>query len=649
MQGEGERVMENIEGGIVPAETTVAGASSPRRVSLASILRSRGVLLAVGALITGAVLWYLQSSTDSICCGDYDAYYHFRWSRMLWEAMRAGHFPPAFNALPLTTLNPKDYVDHHLLFHVLQIPFTWFPDMQTGAKIGTWLFACLSVFSCYWLAIRNRLSYPLVWLVAILGSSAPFLYRISMGKAMSVSIVMLVVGIHLLFERKYLWLLPLAFVFALTYDMVFLLGVAAGLWLSVVVWQERALNREVARALAAVGLVCAGTALGFVINPYFPHNLQLLYEHVIIKITAKDFTTQVGSEWYPYSTWEFLGNCGVALTAMVAGFIAFRDAGRRENGRAFFFLLFSLFLAVVNARWRRFAEYFPPFAVLFAAFAIEPLIRRARERLTAPATLETTAPAVSPSTTEANYSSTTDADSVSVSEADDASATRAVSEFALSVAARRPAPEHVERARAWELVIVGTVFILLCAPLVWYARVTAQDISSMTGPNFYKGGAEWLSSHADKGDLILNTDWDDFPKLFFYDPDLAYVSGLDPTYLLDKDKRLSDLYARITIGKDLSDEEVANLGATLRENFCTGEGTQRRCVRYAFTDKEHEDFFNNALDSGWFDVAYEDADCAVLRLREEKGAPVPDNARPEDQNDANDANDTDEPDEPDNN
>jgi hypothetical protein len=630
--------MENIESGSVPAKDRVAG-ERVRRRSFAAILRSRAVLLTTGALIIGGVLWYLQFSTASICCGDYDAYYHFRWSRMLWEAMRAGHFPPAFNALPLTTLNPKDYVDHHFLFHILQIPFTWFSDMQTGAKIGTWLFACLSVFSCYWLIVRNRLSYPLVWLVAILGSSAPFLYRINMGKAMSVSIVMLIVGINLLFKRKYVWLLPLAFVFALTYDMVFLLGAAAGLWLVVRMWQERALNREVARALIAVGLVVVGIASGFVINPYFPHNLQLLYEHVVIKITSKDFTTQVGSEWYPYSTWEFLGNCGVALAAMVAGFIAFRNASREGQQRAFFFLLFSTLLMIANARWRRFSEYFPPFAVLFAAFALEPLIRSARERLTARETVETT--------DEVKTSSATDAETFAATEA--GASTVDADASASTVADERPAPERVERARAWEFVLVGTVFVILCAPLVWYTRVTSQDIAGMSGPNFYRGGVEWLSKHADKGELVLNSDWDDFPKLFFYNPDLAYISGLDPTYLLDKNQKLSELYAKITIGKDLSDEEVANMGATIRENFCTGDGAERRCVRYAFTDKEHEDFFNNALDSGWFDVAYEDNECAVLRLREQRGEPPPDNVRPEDQNGSDETDETNETDEPDNN
>ncbi|HEX8148762.1 MAG TPA: hypothetical protein VF591_16390 [Pyrinomonadaceae bacterium] len=585
--------MENVQGGTLPAEpagqtevaeVVEADEAPARRAGLVDILNGRAALLVVGAVLIGAVFWYLQFSTGSLCCGDYDAYYHFRWSRMLWEGMRAGHFPPSFDALPLTTLNPKDYVDHHFLFHVLQIPFTFFSDFQTGAKIGTWLFACLAVFSCYWLLVRNRLSYPLVWLVALVGSSAPFLYRMNMGKAMSLSIVLFVAGIHLLFERRYRWLLPLAFVFALAYDMFVLLGAVAAMWTFVILWSER---RVEWRPLA---FVIAGSLLGFIINPYFPHNFRLLYEHLVIKVTPGDFTTTVGSEWYPYSTWEFLGNCGVALAAMVVGYVSFKDSASEGRQRAFLLMLFATLLMLANMRWRRFAEYFPPFAVLFAAFAAEPLIRRARELYT--------------------------------------SREPAVEGQEVGGESRAPEPARVENARAWEMIFVATAFVLLAAPMVWYARVTAQDIAGMAGPDLYKGGMEWLSKHAEPGELIVNTDWDDFPKLFFYNPRLAYVSGLDPTYLLDKDRRLAELHGKITIARDLSEAEVANLGPLIRDNFCVGEGDRRRCARYVFTDHEHEDFFNDALDSGWFDEVYVDGDCSILRLRGEKGEPPPDNLPP---------------------
>src|SRR5687768_10355994 len=135
----------------------------------------RAVQLIAGALIIGVIFWKLQYSTNAICCGDYDGYYHIQWSRMLWDSLRGGNFPPQFTWLPLTTLDPRNYVDHHLLFHFLQMPFTWFGDLRTGAKISAIIFATLAVFSCYWLLIRYRVRYPFVWLLALLACSAPFL------------------------------------------------------------------------------------------------------------------------------------------------------------------------------------------------------------------------------------------------------------------------------------------------------------------------------------------------------------------------------------------------------------------------------------------------------------------------------------------
>ena len=122
----------------------------------------RAAYLAVGLAAIGSLFWKLQFSTAAICCGDLDGYYHIKMSQLLWQGLRQGHFPPAFTWLPLTTLNPDKYVDHHLLFHALQIPFTWLGDLRLGAKLSAWLFASLALFSCYWLVVRQRVSYPLL-------------------------------------------------------------------------------------------------------------------------------------------------------------------------------------------------------------------------------------------------------------------------------------------------------------------------------------------------------------------------------------------------------------------------------------------------------------------------------------------------------
>src|ERR1044071_1236058 len=329
-----------------------------------------------GVIATGIIFYLLQWSTTAICCGDFDGYYHVQWTRELWASMKGKAFPPAFPWLPLTTLNPKDYVDHHLLFHIFQIPFVAFSDPRLGAKIASALFGSLAVLSCYWLLLRHRIRYPLVWLVALLGCSAPFLFRMNMAKAPPFAIIYLVIAIHLFFKRKYWPLLPLALVFTWTYDLFVLLIMAAVFWSAALAITE---HRFEWRPLV---YVIAGCALGLIINPYFPHNLQLLVEHMKIKLTASDFDTKVGSEWYPYDSWEFLGNSAVACIAMVVGYLFFEPTERRRGQFPIFFLLLSTALMIMTMRWKRIAEYWPPFAILFAGFSLRPWLEGYRPYLT---------------------------------------------------------------------------------------------------------------------------------------------------------------------------------------------------------------------------------------------------------------------------
>ena len=76
----------------------------------------------VGVVAVVLIFWQLQFSTDAICCGDFDGYYHIKWTRALWDSIKARSFPPEFTWLPLTTLSPKEYVDDHLLFPRLRQP-----------------------------------------------------------------------------------------------------------------------------------------------------------------------------------------------------------------------------------------------------------------------------------------------------------------------------------------------------------------------------------------------------------------------------------------------------------------------------------------------------------------------------------------------
>ena len=534
----------------------------------------RGLQLVTGAVAITLVFWPLQFSTRSICCGDFDGYYHIMWSRMLWEGVR-GHHLPQFIWLPLTTLNPKDYVDHHFLFHVFQIPFTWFRDLRLGAKVASLIFAVLAVFSCYWLLVLHRIRFVLVWLVALLACSTPFLFRMNMAKAPPFAIIYLIVGIYFLFHKKYWLLLPLSFIFALTYDMFVLLIAAAVIWTVVIGWSEHRVEWR------PVALVLLGTIAAFVINPYFPHNIILFYEHLKIKLTLGNFSTKVGGEWYPYTSWEFLGNSVVACVAMLVGYLAFEPDDRERSHYPLFFLIFSTLLLVMTARWRRIAEYWPPFAIIFAAFSLQPWVEGGRSIFTR--------------------------------------LPRDVLEELQPFLDRDEQPASggpFQRRVLFQTLAAGIVAVILGIALFANMRVTAKDIAESEPPNHYKAGMQWVRSNVRAGDIVFNTDWDDFPRMFYFDPTHRYVSGLDPTYLYDRNPELSRLYDRITLGKE------KDPGPLIRDRFG---------ARYVFTDNsdDHMKFFAHAIDSGWFEVVYEDAECTILHIRDQKVEP------PADQNDEN--------------
>jgi len=540
--------------------------------------------LGIGALAIGLLFWRLQFSTTSICCGDFDGYYHMKWARLLWDNLKAKHLrPPPFTWLPLTTLSPGDYVDHHLLFHVLLIPFTWFRDMQTGAKLATVIFASIAVFACYWLIVRYEIRYRLLWLLALLACSAPFLYRMNMTKAPPFAILFLVLGSYFMFERKHWQLLPLALVFTWTYDLFVLLVLAVGIWTAISAWIDGRFDWK------PLTYVAAGCALGLIINPYFPHNLHLFWEHARIKITAADFATKVGNEWYPYDTREFLANCFVALVAMFAGYLAFDGSDRKQSKKPLYFLVLATALLLMNMRWKRFAEYFPPFAVLFAAFTLEQYWRgRALFTRLPNEVLEDLQPFLD-----------------------------------------RQEPTDVAKARkndeTWRIVKIALAAAGLAVIFLINVHQTTGDIAESEPRDYYAQGAAWMRANIPAGQVVFNTDWDDFPRLFYFDPTHAYVSGLDPSYLLDRSADLSKLYVEITTG------ENEDPGPPIRDRFG---------ARWVFTDNtdDHVSFTDNAMKSGWFDVVYKDKDCRILRLREAKGEPPPD-TNTDDDSGGDDSND----------
>lgn len=539
---------------------------------------TRMVYLVFALAASAMVMSFLQFRTDAICCGDWDGYYHIRWSQLLWESLSAGKWLPSFDWLPLTVLGPEQYNDHHFLFHLLQIPFLWFLEPVMAAKVGAVVFATLAIVSVYWLLHRYKVDYPLIWFGGIMTCANMFFYRMNMAKAPPLTIIFTIAGIYLLFERKYVWLLPLMFAFVWTYSLFPLLFIAAMIWVAILAFNER---RFEWRPLAYTG---GGMILGNIINPYFPHNLTLFYEHFVTKFkVGSDFAVAVGGEWYPYTGMELITHFPVALAAMLIGYVLWAPRNGKLPEKATFFLVFVTILLAAQFRSKRFAEYFPPFAILFAAFSWQAFSFKQVVELP--------------------------------------------SEF------RRDIEPYLDAVRTrseviWDSVRKGFVWTL-GAILVIYFLVNMIGLQSIgidhgglmstikgnEADERYRRAMTWATGvdengkeNIPAGERIFNANWDDFPKLFFLNTKHSYVYGLDPNYLYSKDAELYILLTEITAGK------VEDAGPMIRERFG---------ARHVFVDaRENEDMVAKLLDSGWGEIVYEDDEARIIRIREEKGVPT---------------------------
>jgi hypothetical protein len=525
---------------VAPSPVLPLAASPPRRVAasprrpLSPRLRTALQITAALVLIL-AVMGWIEFGGPAIL--DNDGYYHIRWATMLRQ-----NFPhlPAFKALPLTTLDEQHYVDHHYLFHVLLIPFT-LGDLRVGAKTAAVVFSSLGIVSMFALLVVYRVRYRWLWLAPMVASSEHFLYRMSMTRAPALSLALLGVGTYLILKRKHVWLGLLSFVFVWSYSL-FPLMIAFALAYSIAVYlSERRID------LWALLASVVGIVAGLVINPYFPKNLTLFGEHFLMKSGAT-YSVDVGIEWYPYETWSMLEVSAVGLAIYFVGLLAFEYRDRVRDLKPLFFLIVSGMMLLLTFKSRRFIEYWPPFAILFAAFTISPRLERVN--------------------------------------------------FAWL-------------ARTRDRVVASIVAAIVTAALIlgmgWTVLRARADVKEESDPFAYRGASEWIAANAPAGSRVFNTDWDDFPMLFFYNPGNTYIVGLDPTYLYDRDSELWKMYKDITLGDE---ESPAPL---IRDRFG---------AEYVFTDNEHPEFLQIAEETGDFEKVYEDQFTTVLRVRK-PGEPRP--------------------------
>ena len=463
---------------------------------------------------------------------DNDGFYHIK---LAW-LMRTEGLKPEFPWLPLSILNEDEFYDHHFLFHVALIPFT-FGDLRLGAKWAAVIFSAISFLGIWYLFHRQKIPAAWLWALGLLGISDAFLYRMSITRVQSLSLAVLALGLLWILEGKYKHLAILSFLYVWMYDAFPLILAVAGLHFMAVLLIEYRLEF---RPLLWAGI---GIGAGLIINPYFPDNLIFTYHHLLPKL--QDATSvSVGNEWYPYDTGQLLGNSLPALIAFVGGAMALGLAGRKMDLRTMTSFLIALLFGVMLFKARRFVEYFPPFALIFSAFAWAPLFDTKRQ----------------PDVFTTSFFS----------------------------GLRSNLPVIL-------LAIAVTVGIVKTIP------VTQERLSQSKPYDLYKGASFWLAENTQAGERVFQTDWDDFPRLFFYNTHNTYLAGLDPTYLQLYDGELYDEWVQITRG------EIERPSQVILKSFS---------ARYVHTDLKHGNFLRQAAEDPGMVEVYRDKQAVVFEILE---------------------------------
>jgi len=457
---------------------------------------------------------------------DNDGFYHIKLAYL----MRTEGLKPDFTYLPLSILNEREFYDHHFLFHVLLMPFT-FGDLHQGAKWAAVFFSSISFLAVWYLFHRQRIPYAWLWALALLGISDAFLFRMSVTRAQSLSLTVLALALTWLLEDRYKHLAALAFVYVWMYDAFPLIIALAGLHLIAVVLVEQRLEPKL------LLYISVGVILGMLLNPYFPQNIIFSYRHMLPKL-ADATSVRVGNEWYPYDTKQLLENSLPALTAFASGILALGLSTRKMDLRTAFSLLLSLFFGLMLFQARRFVEYFPPFALIFATFAWAPLFK--------------------------------------------------------------PEPDSVPAVLSFRKYFAPALLSVAVALSIARSIPQAREAVDSSNPyTLYADASAWLEKNTPAGSRVFQTDWDDFPRLFFYNTHNTYLIGLDPTYMQLYDADLYKLWVEITQGRVDHPSEI--IASTFGANWI-------------HTDLKHQDFLHVAANDPGLKEVFRDDQAVIFEV-----------------------------------
>jgi hypothetical protein len=156
-------------------------------------------------------------------------------------------------------------------------------------------------------------------------------------------------------------------------------------------------------------------------------------------------------------------------------------------------------------------------------------------------------------------------------------------------------PKHLVSRRG---VFVG-MGVLALFGLIGVTLVDTYRSIQQADEDHFAQASGWLRENTPEGSLIFQTDWDDFPQLFYHNTHNTYLVGLDPTYLQRADPRLWTRWVAITQG------EVERPASVIRSEFEAD---------YVISDTQHGGFAEQANGDPDMELVYRDKTTLIWRI-----------------------------------
>jgi hypothetical protein len=322
-----------------------------------------------------------------------DSFYHIKMAALLPEIGLIDTFPWL-----RTTVFYDKFVNHHYGFQLLLSPFVHLAKRLTGdyAAGGRWFITLsfgLSMACFNLLLMARRIERRWIWLALCLLLPAQFYGRHAFVRAISPSLVCMLLLCLCMFRRRYLLagivvaLSIQVYLGAVTFAPVLVIAyVLAGL---VGLIGDRILEGAPAERLIRdlrgfdgwrlAFWTLAGWVVGLALHPY--GGLDVL-SFLKLQVFGSGLTPEidVGREWKSYSpAWFFANMSGVTLIATgIAICLRMRFGQRLRTDELALLIMNGVFLGL-TFKARRFIEYWPLFSTLNAAYLAGPLLGPRRQ------------------------------------------------------------------------------------------------------------------------------------------------------------------------------------------------------------------------------------------------------------------------------